>query len=115
MLIHDQCDVFHGGKHVDELEMLMNHADAQGIGILRAANFSRLSIDQKLTAVRVVYTGDHVHQRRFAAAVFAQQGENFSSADGQGDIAVGNNAAECLGNMAQFNGILHKVPFTPSK
>ena len=41
-----------------------------------------LFIDQKLTAIRIVYTGDHVHQRRFAAAVFAQQGENFSSADG---------------------------------
>ena len=41
--------------------------------------------------------------------------EDLSAADGQGDVPVGNNAAECLGNMAQFNGILHKVPFTPSK
>ena len=83
VLIHDQRDIFNGGEYVNELEMLMNHADAQGIGVLRAANLTRLFIDQKLTAVRIVYTGDHVHQRRFAAAVFAQQGENFSSADGQ--------------------------------
>lgn len=33
VLIHDQRDIFNGGEYVNELEMLMNHADAQGIGI----------------------------------------------------------------------------------
>ena len=114
VLIHHERDVFHRREYVDELEMLVNHADSQRVSVLGAADFRRLLIDLNFAAVRIIDTGDHVHQGGFAASVFAQQGENFAAADGQKNVFVGNDVAESLGDMAQFNGVLHKLPLTPS-
>ena len=42
---------------------------------------------------------DHIHQGRFAAAVFAQQGQYLAAAHAQRDILVGHDSAKGLGNV----------------
>ena len=81
VLVHAQGDIFHSGKNIHKLKVLVNHADAQCQGITRGTNLRRLAVDPDNAGIRVINTGDHIHQRCLAGAVFAQQGQNFTPAN----------------------------------
>src|SRR5581483_93112 len=53
--------------------------------------------------VRPVQAREHVHQRRFAGAVFAEQAEDLAGADLEADGVVGDQVAEPLGDAAEFD------------
>ena len=76
--LQTENDVLRGGKDIDKLEMLVDHADAVGKGILRRADRHRLPMNVNLPLVGEVDAGEHVHQRRFAAAVFAEQRQDLA-------------------------------------
>ncbi len=101
-LVYAQDDVFRRGKQVHKLKVLVNHADLVVKGVLGGADDHLLPVDQDGAFVGVVDAGDHVHQGRFAAAVFAQDGEDFSPVNVQVHVVVGDDAAECLGDAAHF-------------
>ena len=67
-----QNDVFGGGEHIHQLEMLVNHADAQSEGVLGRADDHLAALHIDMARVRKVNAGQHIHQRRLAAAVLAQ-------------------------------------------
>ena len=52
--------------------------------------------DSHIPYVRLINAGQHIHQRGFARAVFAKQGQNFALADVQIDPIVGDHRAEAL-------------------
>ena len=104
--VHAQGNVFHGGKHIHQFEVLVNHANAKGKGIARGTDICRLAIDDDLPAVRVIDTGDHIHQGCFAGAVLAQQGQNLPAADIHGNIMVCNDRTKSFGYMFQLDGVL---------
>ena len=93
----------------------MNHADAQWEGVPGRADRNLLAVHQDLPLVGIVNSRDHVHQRRLAAAVFPQNGEDLPRADGQTDPVVGDHLAEPLGNVPQFNGVFMIHPATLRK
>ena len=113
VLVEHQRDVLCGSEYVNQLEMLVDHADAVRIGVLGIADFNGLPADEDFTGVGIVDAGDHIHQRRFAAAVFAEKGEDFALAHAERNVVVRDYAAERLGDMAQFNGVFHVWLLTP--
>ena len=102
---HRQGDILCRGEHVHELEVLVDHADAQVQRVAGGADGRRLVADIDLALVGEVDTGDHVHQGRLAAAVFAQQGQNLAAAHAQGNILVGHDGAKGLGDVLQAHSI----------
>ena len=102
---HRQGDILRRGEHVHELEVLVDHADAQVQRVAGGADGRRLVADIDLALVGEVDTGDHVHQGRLAAAVFAQQGQNLAAAHAQGNILVGHDGAKGLGDVLQAHSI----------
>ena len=102
-----QDDIFRGGEYVDQLVVLVDHADLVVECVLRAADRDRLAADQDLAVVGEVDACEHIHQRGLAAAVFAEQGQNLAVIDRQVDPVVGDNRAKTLGDV--FNSIAQTV------
>ena len=98
---HRQSDVLGGGEYVYQLEVLVNHTDAQIQRIAGGTDGHSLIADINLTLIGEVDTGNHIHQRGFAAAVLAQQGQYLAAAHPQGHILVGHDRAEGFGNVLQ--------------
>ena len=70
-----------------------------GQSLALCADGDRLAVYQDLTFVRKVDAGQHIHQRGFAAAVFSQQRQNFTTVDVQRNAVVGNDFSESLGDI----------------
>ena len=104
---HAQHDVLHGGEHLHQLEVLVDHADAQGPGVHGGRDGHRLAVHEDLAGVRVVDAREHVHQCGLAAAVLAQQRQHLAVVDLQVDGVVGHHGAEGLGDAAAPDGALH--------
>ena len=102
-LIEAEDDILRRGQHVHELEMLVYHADAEVERVLRRAYHDLLPVDEDLTLVGEVYAGEHVHQRRFAAAVLAQQGKYLAPVYVQPDLVVRHDRAEGFRDVAHFD------------
>ena len=82
----------------------MNHADAVGKGILWRPDQNLLAVDEDLPLVREINAGEHIHQGRLAAAVFAQQCQNFPFVDVQPHPVIGQHGAEPFGNVPHLYG-----------
>ena len=78
----------------------MDHANTAGKGVFGGGNGHRKVIDIDLPFVGEIDAGEHVHQGGLAAAVFTQQGQDFSPVDVQPDLVVGHHRAEGLGDVA---------------
>ena len=107
LTLQTKDDVLRSGKEIDQLEVLMNHTDTEVESILGGSNGHRLIMDVDLSLVREVDAGEHVHQRCFTTAVFAQQRQNLAFVQLHVDAVVGHNTAEALGNVLHFNGVLY--------
>ena len=97
-------DVLCGGEHIDQLEVLVDHADAVVKGILGGGDGHRLSMHIDLTLIGVVDAGEHIHQRGFSAAVLTKQGQNLALMQLQIHMIVGCDLAEALGDVFHFHG-----------
>ena len=60
-LVEPQNNIFRGGKHVHQLIVLVDHANAVVIGILRRTDGRWFSIDENLPLVREVDPSQHIH------------------------------------------------------
>ena len=99
-------DIVSGGKHIHKLEVLMHHADAQPLGILGRINGNLLSINKDLAAIRLINTGNHIHQSGLAGTVFTQKCQNLTGLHIQFHIFICHHTAEGFGNAFQLDGIL---------
>ena len=68
-----QTDIFARRKQIHQLEVLMNHTDAQADGIVRRTDMDGPAFDLDASSVRLVNARQHVHQGGLARAVFTQQ------------------------------------------
>jgi hypothetical protein len=89
-------------ERLHQLEVLVDHADAAGDGVGRAAEAHGLPLDQQLAGVGLVEPEDHVHQRRLAGAVLAQHAVDLAAAQRQVDGVVGEDAGEALGDAPRL-------------
>ena len=102
LLLQAQNNIFRGGEHVHQLEVLVHHADSQIIGVLGGADDHFLAVDTDLALVREIDAGEHIHQSGLAAAVFAQQRQDLSPVNVQPYLVVGHYGAKGLGNVPHF-------------
>ena len=95
-LIQAEDDVLRDGQHVDQLEVLVDHADAVGKSVLRGVDADLLIVFEDAPLVRHIDAGEHIHQRGLAAAVFTEQAQNLAAVDRQIDIVICHYLAESL-------------------
>ena len=104
--LHAEDDVIQHGENIHELEMLMHHADAQRVRVVRVFDMDDLSVFADFAFFRLIHAKEHAHQSGFARAVFAQQRVDLALFELQGNIVVGDNSRKFLGNVQHFNDIL---------
>ena len=102
-VVETQHNVFRCGEDVDQLEVLVDHANVIAEGVLRGGDHGVLTVDVDLPLVGEVNAAEHIHQRCFSAAVFAQQREDFAALQRQRNVVVSHNGAEAFGYAFQFN------------
>ena len=79
-VLNTQDDVVEHREALHQLEMLVHHADAQCVGIVRVVDLDLLSVFPYRTLLRLIQTEQHTHQGGFTGAVFAQQGVDLTLA-----------------------------------
>ena len=90
------------GEDGDEHEVLVHHADAGVHRVAGAGEVLHDVVEQDLALVGLVQAVEHVHQRRLARAVLAEQAVDLAGLDGEVDVIVGDEGAEPLGDAAEF-------------
>jgi hypothetical protein len=99
-----QHDVLGHRERRDQHEVLVHHADAQPDRVDRAGDLHRLPVQEDLAVVRPREPVDHVHQRRLAGAVLAEEGVDLTPSDGEVHAVVGAQRAVHLDDAAQLEG-----------
>mgnify|MGYP007101896562 CR=1 FL=1 len=82
--------------------MLMYHADAELIGVIRVVDLNLFPVFQDLPLFWLIQAEQDRHQRRFSCSVFAQQGVDLTFFQLERDIIIGDDAGEPLRNMQHF-------------
>ncbi|GAA0305552.1 hypothetical protein GCM10010302_50260 [Streptomyces polychromogenes] len=82
----------------------MDHADAAGDGLAGVVEGDLLPVDGDGALVRLLHAVEDLHQGRLAGTVLTDEGVDRALADGDGDVLVGDDAGETLGDAVQFYG-----------
>ena len=93
-----QHQVFGDRHRRHQREMLIHHAEAERVGVLRIGDRLFAAADQHLALGRVVVTHDAFDERALAGAVFAEQRMERSGTYLQFDIVQGCEIAEPHGH-----------------
>ena len=98
-------DVVEHREALDELEMLVHHADVEIVCVVGVVDLHDLTVFPDDAVLGLIQTKQHAHQRRFAGTVFAQQRVNFSLFKLEGDVVIGADAGEFLCDIQHLNDI----------
>ena len=90
-------DVFRHAQARHQHEMLVDHADAVRDRIRAGREADLGAVDQDLPAVGGDQPDEHVHQRRFTGAVFAEEPQHLALGQRQVHPVVGGKAGIALG------------------
>ncbi len=96
-------DVLGDGESLDQPELLVHHADTGVEGVAGGGEADRLPVELDLAFVGPVETGEDVHQRRLAGAVFAEQGVHLPGGRLEINMVVGEHAREALRDLQHRN------------
>ena len=96
-------DILRCGEKIDELEVLVDHTDAVFERILGGGDRDGFAVNVDLPLVGEIDAGEHVHQRRLAAAVFAEQRQDLALVQLKVDGVVRHHFAEPLRDILHFN------------
>ena len=97
-------DVFEHGEIVDQHEMLVHHADAEGERMAAVGDGVGGAVDADLARIGVVEAVEDRHQGRFAGAVFADDAMHRAGPDDQMDVTVGVHRPEMLVDANELDG-----------
>ena len=112
--LHAHNDVVEHRETLHKLEVLVHHADAEGIGVVGVLDGNDLTVFLDDALLRLVHTEQDGHQGRFACAVFAQQRVDLSVPELQGNVVVGDDPREAFCNIQHLNSILRFQVESPS-
>jgi len=96
--------VFQRGQGVDQHEVLVHHANAQGDGLVRVADAGGLAEHGDAAAVGTVEAVQDGHQRAFARAVFAHDAVHRAALHAQVHTVVGMHRAKALADARHVHG-----------
>ena len=79
-----------------EREVLVDHADAGGMGLARRAAVMRLPIDQEAAGIGLVGAHEAFHQRAFARPILAEQRVDAAGPDAHRHVVQRHDLAEAF-------------------
>ena len=82
----------------DQVHLLVDGADAHGLGLHGACRLYSLAFQQHTAGVEGINAGEHLDQRALARAVLAHQGVDFPAAKGEVHNIQGLHARKALGD-----------------
>ena len=85
--------------------MLVHHADAERRGVVGVVDLHDLPVLANLPGLGLIEAEEDAHQRALAGAVLAQKGVYLAFPQPEGDVVVGDDARELLGDVEHFNDI----------
>jgi hypothetical protein len=80
--------------------VLVDHADAQGDGVVGLVDLDRPATDLDLALVLGIEAVEDVHQGALARAVLAEEGQDLALVERKADPVVGQHPREALGDVA---------------
>ena len=98
-----QDDVFRHGVVVDELEVLVHHADAQACGYIGVGDAHFPAVNSDGALVGFVGTEKYGHEGGLPRPVFAQDGVHLIFRHAEIHVVVGEDAGEALGDTAHVD------------
>ena len=101
-LLVAEHDVLRHSERVHEHEVLVHHRDTGRHGVAGASELDRLVVDGDVALVWVIQPKEHIHERRLARAVLAEQRVHGSGLDDQVYRVIGGEIAKTLGNSPKF-------------
>ena len=100
-------DVFCNCMCSDKGKMLLDHGDSQSHGIPRRCNILLHSIDPDLSGCHMVDPVQDIHDRALAGSVLAQQRDDLSLVQRDGDIVVRQHLRKTLADVVDLNHRLY--------
>ena len=91
-------DVAGDVERVDDLELLVNDADAEAGRVSRPVHRHRHTGDGDLARVRTMDPGQDLHQRRLARAILAHEPDDLSGGHVEVHAIEGDHAGKSLGD-----------------
>ena len=85
--------------------MLVDHADAQFVGIVGVFDLDDLAVLLDLPFLRLIQTEEDAHQRGLAGAVFAKQGVYLAFPQLKCDVVICNDARKPLRDVEHLDCI----------
>ena len=98
-------DIVENREALDELEMLVHHADAQCICIVGVVDLDLNTVFLDGAFLRLIQAEEHTHERGFSRAVFAEQGVNLTVLQLERDVIICDDAGEAFGDIQHLNRI----------
>ena len=103
--LHAEDDIVEHREALDQLEVLVYHADVEVVRVVGVADPDDLSVLLDDAALGLIQAKEHAHQGRFAGAVFAEQRVNFPLFQLEGNVVIGADAGEFLCDIQHLNDI----------
>ena len=113
-VLRAEDDVIEHGEHVDQLEVLVHHADVKRRGVVGVVDLDLLAVLFDDTLFRLIQAEENAHQRGLARAVLSQQSVDFALFQLQGDVIVCLDSGEYLGNVEHLDHILRRRVHVPT-
>jgi hypothetical protein len=97
-----QKDVLRHAEKRNEVELLVDCGDAEGLRVPRAVDLDGLIVDRDLTPVLPIGTGHNLDQRRFSGPVLAHQNVDFPSIQVEVHSVEGHHPGERLDDALEL-------------
>ncbi len=98
-ILNAENDILGCRKDVDQLKVLVHHTDLIFVRVLGGTDNCGFPVNEDFSLVGKINSRYHIHKRRFAASVLAENGEYFSPLKGKVHIVVSDNAAKAFRNV----------------
>ena len=113
-VLRAEDDVVEHREHIDQLEVLVHHADVKRRGVVGVVDLDLLAVLFDDTLFRLIQAEENAHQRGLARAVLSQQSVDFALFQLQGDVIVCLDSGEYLGNVEHLDHILRRRVHVPT-
>ena len=101
--LNAQNDIVENREALHQLEVLMHHADAERIGVVGVVDLDFFAVLFDDALFRLIEAEQNAHQRGLARAVLPQQRMDLALFQLQGDIVVGDDPGESLGDVQHLD------------
>ena len=113
-ILRAEDDVIEHGEHVDELEVLVHHADVKCRGVVGVVDRDLLTVLLDDALFRLIQAEKNAHQRGLARAVLSEQSVDLALFQLQGNVIVCLDPGEYFGNVEHLDHILRRRVHVPT-